>query len=118
MHSFKPITVAFFCLFFCILFYSSSFAACSTTHCVGKIERLYMKNDGGLYIGTDGNESNLICTSPAGVYVTMKNVDSDIFNRQYALLLTALTLGNNVTLRIIKNSDDCRVDYIVVDAPK
>ncbi len=89
-------------------------AACSSTVCTGKIERLYTNAQGTLYIATDGNEQALNCTAPAGKYISMPATDEN-FDRKYALLLTALSLDKPVGLRIVTGSSDCALSYIFMD---
>ena len=102
-------------LFLGSLFLSTSaFAACSTIICEGTIERLYTDSAGVLYIATDGDESQLNCTSPLNVYVTMDPSDPN-FDRKYAMMLTSMSMGYPVGLRIIDNDPNCAVSYIYTD---
>lgn len=117
MHAPKPIITALFCLFFCILQCSLAFADCSTIRCTGLIERLYFTADGRLLIATDGDELALNCTAPGDVYITMTS-ESPVFNAQYAMLLTAQSLGQEIGLRIVEGSDNCELSYITIDTPK
>ena len=90
-----------------------AYSACSTTTCYGKITRVYISG-GTLYIATDGNEKSLNCTSPAGVYVTIPTSDP-MLDEKYATLLTAMSLGNKVGLRIIPGDPHCAVSYVYMD---
>lgn len=100
---------------FTFVFNSIAFADCSATACVGKIMRLYSDNAGNVLIGTDGDERVLDCTSPADVYITLPNTDPN-FDRKYAMLLTAMTLDQAVTIRAITGSTNCSVGYIAIDS--
>jgi len=100
---------------FCLVAGSAAFADCSSKNntCYGKVTRVYVSG-GTLYIGTDGDEAQLNCTSPAGVYVTIPTSDS-MFDAKYATLLTAMSLGKKVGLRIVDNDANCKVSYIYMD---
>lgn len=117
MRTRKLITTAFFCIFFCILQCTVAFASCSTARCTGLIERLFFTSAGALYIATDGDERNLNCSAPGDVYITM-TAESPVFNEQYAMLLTAMTLEQEVGLRIVEGSSNCALSYITIDIPK
>lgn len=91
-----------------------AFADCSDTVCVGTIERLYINSLGVLYIASDGDESNLDCTSPAGKYVTLLPTDEN-FDRKYAMMLTAMSLEKNVGLRVVTGSSQCELSYVYMD---
>ena len=98
----------------CLVVLSSSvYAACDANRCVGKIDRLYMSG-GTLYISTDGNESLLDCTAPAGVYVTIPTTDPN-FKNLYAMMLTSMSLDNTIGLRIENGSERCNVVYTFMD---
>ena len=98
----------------CLIVLSSSvYAACDANRRVGKIERLYM-NGGTLYISTDGNESLLDCTAPAGDYVTIPTTDPN-FKNLYAMMLTSMSLDNTIGLRIENGSERCNVVYTFMD---
>ncbi len=98
---------------FCLVAGSVAFATCSSTTCYGKVTRVYVSG-GTLYIATDGDETQLNCTSPSGVYVTIPTSDS-MFDAKYATLLTAMSLGKKVGLRIVDNDANCKVSYIYMD---
>lgn len=110
----KPYTVAIVFLFFGILQSTLAFAACTQIACRGQIERILMDSRGIAYIATDGDEQALNCTSPGGTYITMTK-ESSVFNQQYALLLTAQSLGQEVGLRIVEGSSNCTLSYILLD---
>ncbi|PHR27873.1 MAG: hypothetical protein COA36_07895 [Desulfotalea sp.] len=117
MRNLKPFNIAIIFLLFGILQCSLAFADCSTKICVGLIERILMDSEGTAWIATDGDERSLNCSADSGVYVTMTTA-SPVFKEQYALLLTAQSLGQVVGLRIIEGSENCAVSYIYLDAPK
>mgnify|MGYP000501257147 CR=1 FL=1 len=111
----KTILVFLIALGCMISFSVSSMAACSDKLCKGKVVKLRL-HDNILYIGTDGDESQLNCTSPAGTYVSIPTGDPS-FMQKYSLLLTAVSLDKTVTLRIKELSRICNVDYIIMDNP-
>ena len=98
---------------FLVLFSSSVYAACTADRCVGKIERLYMSG-GTLYISTDGDESVLDCTAPAGVYITIPTSNPN-FKNLYAMMLTSMSLNNTIGLRIENGSASCNLVYTYMD---
>ena len=89
----------------------SSYAACNVDSCTGKVEKLFMTATGTLYVGMEGDEGALNCTSPAGVYMSLKEGDVGK-NAMYSLLLTAKTTGKSLTVRAQTGSSDCRVLYV------
>ena len=95
---------------------STAFADCSSNRCVGEIERLYTNSAGTLYIGSDGDETMLDCTSPNDVYMTLEASDPN-FNRKYAMLLTAYSLNQEIGIRIVVGSPNCAVSYFYIDKP-
>lgn len=98
------------------VFNSTAFAGCSSTRCVGAIERLYINSAGNLFIASDGDETSLDCTAQNGVYMTLPASDPN-FDRKYALLLTAYSLGQDVGIRIVNGSSNCAVSYFWIDKP-
>ena len=93
---------------------TGSYAGCTAKKCVGKVDRLYMTANGTLYIGTDGDESALNCTSPGNSYMSLAEGDVGK-NAMYSLLLTAQTTGKTVSIRIQEDSSDCRVLYVTAN---
>jgi len=96
-----------------LVFAGAANADCSATNCNGKIERAYFSG-ARLFIATDGDETALNCTSPAGVYVTIPTSDPD-FDRKYAMVLTAMSLDATVGLRIVEGDAHCSLSYIFMD---
>ena len=96
-----------------VLFSANVYAACDSTRCYGKIERLYVQND-TLYISTDGDESLLNCNAPGGVYVTITTANPN-FKNLYAMMLTSISLNNNIGLRIVDGSSACSLNYTYMD---
>lgn len=96
-----------------MLFTSNVFAECTSTQCYGKIDRLYV-NGGTLFISTDGDESNLDCTAPGGVYITISE-DNPSFKNLYAMMLTSMSLNNNIGLRVRTGTSDCSLIYTYMD---
>jgi len=96
-----------------LLITNIAYSACNDTMCIGKITRVYISG-GTLYIATDGDETALKCTAPANKYVTIPTSDP-MLDEKYATLLTAMSLGNTVGLRIIDNDPNCAVSYLYMD---
>ena len=97
-----------------VVFSANVYAACSSDRCYGKIERLYISGN-ELLISTDGDEAVLNCNAPNDVYVTIGIGDPN-FKNYYAMMLTAMSLDNNIGLRIIEGSNRCTVTYTYTDA--
>ena len=111
----QKLTLAAVVLSLLIIFNTTtSFADCSTTQCVGMIERLYTDSNGILYIASDGDERTLDCTPPANVYMTLDPSDPN-FNRKYAMLLTAFSLNQEIGIRIVNGSPTCAISYFYID---
>lgn len=111
----KRMLVILISLGFVFSFSKSSMAVCNDKICKGKVVRLFL-SDSKLYIGTDGDESSLNCVVPAGTYVSIPTNDP-LFDQKYALLLTAVSLNKDVTIRIKDFSTGCIVNYIYMDNP-
>ncbi len=114
MNIFQKLTFAAVAFCLVVIFNSTSFADCSSTQCVGMIERLYTDSNGILYIATDGDERALDCTPPANVYMTLDPADPN-FNRKYAMLLTAFSLNQEIGIRIVNGSPSCAISYFYID---
>ena len=90
-------------------------AGCSGALCSNvKVTKLYMTAGGTLYVGTDGTESALNCTSPAGKYVSLAEGDVGK-NAMYSLLLTSMTTNKKVSIRVVSGSPTCKVQYITAN---
>lgn len=95
----------------------SVYAKCTSGACTGKITKLYIKADGLILVGTDGNENALNCAAGAGnggvsgVYMTLRKKDIGQ-NTMYSLILTAEATGKDITLKIQEGTPDCRVIYV------
>ena len=101
-------------LFVCLmLFCSNVYADCNSDRCTGKIDRLYMNGE-TLYISTDGDETNLDCTAPGGVYLTISTTNPS-FKNLYAMMLTSMSLNNTLGLRIENGSSNCSLVYTYMD---
>jgi len=87
------------------------YGACSGTACTNvKITEVYATFGGTIYIGTDGNEGSLSCTSPGNAYVSIGATDAGK-NALYSMMLTAKTTGKKVKIRIQNNTQGCRILY-------
>jgi len=87
------------------------YADCGSTGCYNvNVEKLYVAGNGNIYIGTDGDESLLDCTSPGNTLVTIINSHPGK-NAIYSLLLTAKTTNKKVAIRTQNGSGNCQVEY-------
>ena len=110
----KQLVIFLMSLVACLVVFSANvYAECSSDRCYGKIERLYVQND-TLFISTDGDESVLDCMAPAGVYVTV-TTDNPNFKNLYAMMLTSMSLNNNIGFRIENGSSACNLIYTYMD---
>ena len=90
---------------------SSLYGACAGNSCTNvKITEVYATFGGTIYIGTDGNEGALSCTSPGNVYVSVGASDPGK-NALYSMMLTAKTTQAKVKIRIQTGTDGCRILY-------
>ncbi|WP_444922677.1 hypothetical protein ACJJH9_00200 (plasmid) [Microbulbifer sp. DLAB2-AF] len=88
-----------------------AFAECTSTHCAGYVEKLYVQTSGTVYVGTDGNESLLNCAPHAGVYSTL-DMSQPGADAIYSTLLAAQMANKIVTVRINEGSTGCLIQYI------
>lgn len=95
--------------------FTATNAECDAKFCNGKIKRLVI-NDSGISIRTDGNHSNLNCAATNG-YVQLHNSHIQ-FDRIYAMLLTAASTNQQITIRIDEGSTNCTVQYTYMDFPQ
>jgi len=93
---------------------SSSYGVCYNEGCTGKINKLYITKGNKVYIGTDGDESKINCTSPAGVYVTIPNAGTAAAKTMFSTILTAQTTQSAIELRTVDGSAECEVAYVVL----
>lgn len=92
----------------------SVFSECGTGSCTGiQITRMYVTPSGKTVISTSGDESKLRCDAGTGNYISM-DVDQKNYNSTYALLLTAHTTGDLISVRTTETGS-CEILYIVSD---
>ncbi|MFT6045955.1 MAG: hypothetical protein ACI9WC_001658 [Arenicella sp.] len=89
-------------------------AACGATACEGVIETIYYTQNGTIYLGTDGDETSLNCTSVANVYVTVPASNPNQ-NAIYATALSAKIAGEKTVIRIVEGSSNCELQWIRLD---
>ena len=93
---------------------TNTYADCSAGACSGvKIQNLYAMANGTITVETTGNEKNLNCTSTGNGYVSIAP-DAAGKNAIYSLLLTAQTTQKNVYIRVVDNSNLCRINYAFI----
>lgn len=94
---------------------TSVYAGCTTKACSAvKVTRLYLTAGGTLYVGTNGDETNLNCQAPGNSYMSLQSSDVGK-NAMYAALLAAKASDNLVTIRIQEGTNDCRILYTTID---
>lgn len=92
-----------------------AFGACSNHICSSVlVERLYINSNGKVYIGSSGDESQLDCQSVSGVYTSF-DVSEPGGDSIYATLLAAQLSNKPVSIRIVNNSEGCKVLYLLMD---
>jgi hypothetical protein len=110
----KQLVIFLMSLLACLVVFSANvYAECSGNQCYGKIERLYV-NGNTLFISTDGDENFLDCTPPGGIYVTI-STDNPNFKNLYAMMLTSMSLNNNIGFKIETGSSSCNLVYTYMD---
>jgi hypothetical protein len=110
----KQLVIFFMSLLACLVLFSANvYAGCTSDRCYGKIERLYVQNN-FLYISTDGDETFLDCSPPGGVYVSISTDDPN-FKNLYAMMLTSMSLNNNIGFKIETGSSNCNLLYTYMD---
>jgi hypothetical protein len=98
----------------CVVFANASNAECQPTACVGFVDQVYVEANGNLYVQTSGNETLANCTPNSGIYLYLA-ASATNFKEIYAMLLTAETLGWQVTLRIVDSSNPCTISWASVN---
>ena len=91
---------------------TNSYADCNGGACSDiKVQNLYAMSNGTITVETTGNELNLNCTSSGNGYVTVAPTDPGK-NAIYSMLLTAQTTQKKVYIRVVDNSNQCRINYV------
>jgi hypothetical protein len=110
----KQLFIFLMSLLACLVVFSANvYAGCSSDRCYGKIERMYVI-DNAMYISTDGDETFLDCSPPGGVYVSI-STDNPNFKNLYAMMLTSMSLNNNIGFKIETGSSNCNLLYTYMD---
>lgn len=96
---------------------SAALAACGGVSCDGeRITRLYPSTDGKIYVGTSGDESQLICTPEGGDMLTLLATATNA-DKIYSLLLSVQLTGRPLSrIRITTSSTGCTILYAWQDA--
>ncbi|WP_394203806.1 hypothetical protein [Marinagarivorans algicola] len=94
---------------------NASWAVCSAQRCENvEVDRIYIKKDGEVFVGTSGDEKLLNCTAVSGVYATFSLADPG-GQAHYSLLLAAQMVGKEVGVRILEGSSKCTIEYVTID---
>lgn len=96
---------------------STTQAYCNDKRCVGVIQKLYISPAvGEVLIQTDQPQGNLNCTQHSGIYLTLKKEPNNLmFDEMYRALLLAKASKQNINLRIVPNTTNCEIHYIVLE---
>jgi hypothetical protein len=109
---------------------SASYAAkavCDPTSCTDEIDRIYVLRSGSeplVYVSIEDRTlagQKLSCKLVSGYYFTLSG-DHPAFNQIFSLLLDAKnrttdSKRNRVTIRIVDNSPNCEILYVVAEWP-
>jgi hypothetical protein len=89
--------------------------SCSGIRCTAEIDRLYVHNNGNIYVGLDADETQLSnCTPSEGVYLVLRMSDLNAA-AIYDTLLTMFMATRTVTIRT-NDGGTCTIAYVVADA--
>lgn len=97
-----------------LAFDTSAIAACSSFGCDSKIHRLYPTAlpGGVVFIEmTDSANGIANCTLAQDKFFSLKKTH-ELFDENYAMLLTATIAKSNVRVRIKEGTPDCEVSYV------
>lgn len=88
-------------------------AECGAERCDAKIERLFTHSSLGIvYVGTAGEENNLDCNPVENVYVVL-NPGQPLFREIYDSLLAGLIHNLTMSVRIVRDSNQCQIGYVI-----
>ena len=77
------------------------------------VEELYPEASGGAWIKTSGNEALATCTVDSNVYLRLNATEG--YKEIYATLLAAQLSDKRVNIRIVENSNHCRIAYVTLN---
>ena len=77
------------------------------------VEELYPEASGGAWIKTSGNEALASCTVDSNVYLRLNATEG--YKEIYATLLAAQLTDRRVNIRIVENSNPCRIAYVTLN---
>lgn len=92
-----------------------SFSACSSGSCYGVqdavLKSIYPTQSGKVYLEAPAEKSNLNCTLAEGYYMVLEP-SHPLFKEIYSTILTAMSTGKKLQVRIAEGSSNCRVAYV------
>jgi len=104
-----------------VLFVGLAFSAgdahanCSSEVCSSVyVERLYITDNGLIYVATSGDETQLSCTAVSNVYVSLDTTVGNS-NELYSTLLAAQLADKKVSMRLLLGSSNCTIRYMTID---
>lgn len=94
---------------------SQAFAYCVGGFCMGVkdevIKSVYPTAGGQIYLEAPADKHELNCDLVEGYYMLL-NKEHPLFEVSYSTILTALTAGKRLQVRVIEGSSDFRVAYV------
>ena len=88
---------------------------CSSGSCISKIEKIYTQINGNVLVSTNQDEKLTNCTPVSGVYFTL-NTSLKNADMVYSTLLSASMLNKTVNIRIVENTANCLISYVILDS--
>jgi len=104
-------------LFLLLVFCSAScFSACNARSCHGVkgevVKSIYPTQGGKVYLeAPPSHRGNLNCTLAEGTFMVLEP-DHPLFKEIYSTVLTALSTGNTLQVRVVEGTSNCRVAYV------
>lgn len=92
-----------------------SFGYCNAGSCYGiqdeVVRSIYPTQGGLVYLEAPAEKENLNCTLAEGFYMSLAP-SHPRFNEIYSTILTAMTAGKKLQIRISEGSGNCKVAYV------
>ena len=95
------------------LFSTPVSAGCSTDRCINEVDALFISAT-GVRLTTEGDESSLNCTLQSGLYLTL-GLSHPNYDALVAMLITAYQTHEIINIRIVENTPNCEVSYVLVN---
>ena len=95
---------------------SETQASCDSIRCISKVKSIYAtgKATGEIYIEPDEDSiSTLNCNAVGEKYVTLHHSHKN-YTEILAIINLALMANKTINMRIVENTDDCTIDYVML----